>query len=153
MDKLTLKQEQFCFYYLQTGNATKAAELSGYSPDSARSIASENLTKPNIIKRVEELKTIKMPSILTPDERQQILTEIAKANKHLPADPIKAIDTLNKMDKLYDNNVQINIDNRKIVFQVGRGYVEQAVESKSSQLNVSSDSLVLPEIGTEDKIV
>jgi hypothetical protein len=91
-----------------------------------------------------------MPNILSIDDRKQILTEIAKSNKHLPADPIKAIDTLNKMDKIYDDNIKINIDNRKIVFQVGKGYVEQLLESESSQLNVSGDSLVLTEIGTKE---
>lgn len=50
LKKLTDKQKLFVEYYLQTWNATKAAELAGYSGTYAtlRSIGSENLTKPNI---------------------------------------------------------------------------------------------------------
>ena len=41
--KLTTKQKNFCEYYLQTGNATEAARLAGYSD-----IGAENLSKPAI---------------------------------------------------------------------------------------------------------
>lgn len=46
---LTTKQRAFIEYYLANGfNATQAALSAGYSAKSARSTASENLTKPNI---------------------------------------------------------------------------------------------------------
>jgi len=53
---LTSKQERFCREYILDHNATQAAIRTGYSPDSARQIASENLTKPNISKRIEHLE-------------------------------------------------------------------------------------------------
>ncbi len=46
--KLTTKQKNFCEYYLQTGNATEAARLAGYSDKTARVIGTENLSKPAI---------------------------------------------------------------------------------------------------------
>lgn len=46
--KLTTKQKNFCEYYLQTGNATEAARLAGYSDKTARVIGAENLSKPAI---------------------------------------------------------------------------------------------------------
>jgi len=46
--KLTPKQKKFCNEYLIDLNATQAAIRSGYSKKTARSIASEHLTKPNI---------------------------------------------------------------------------------------------------------
>ena len=46
--KLTPKQKDFCEYYLQTGNATEAARLAGYSDKTARVIGAENLSKPAI---------------------------------------------------------------------------------------------------------
>ena len=46
--KLTTKQKNFCEYYLQTGNATEAARLAGYSDKTARAIGTENLSKPAI---------------------------------------------------------------------------------------------------------
>lgn len=50
---LTEKQKLFCLEYLVDFNATKAAIRAGYSEHSARSIASENLTKPDIIKFIQ----------------------------------------------------------------------------------------------------
>lgn len=52
---LTPKQEAFCQEYLKDLNATQAAIRAGYSEDSARSIASEHLTKPNIQARLQQL--------------------------------------------------------------------------------------------------
>lgn len=55
-DKLTLKQELFCQYYVAyDGNGTKAAIKAGYSENTADRIASENLTKLEITQRIEEL--------------------------------------------------------------------------------------------------
>jgi hypothetical protein len=46
--ELTPKQRKFAKRYVKTGNATKAAKDAGYSPRTAYSIGSENLTKPEI---------------------------------------------------------------------------------------------------------
>jgi phage terminase small subunit len=54
--KLTDKQESFCQAYLIDFNATKAAKLAGYSEDTAHSIGWENLRKPEIQKRITELR-------------------------------------------------------------------------------------------------
>lgn len=48
MDDLTDKQQAFVAHYIACWNASEAARRAGYSPESARSIGSENLTKPNI---------------------------------------------------------------------------------------------------------
>lgn len=53
--KLTSKQIIFSNKYIEHGNGTRAAIEAGYSERSARAIASENLTKPNI-KRAIKLK-------------------------------------------------------------------------------------------------
>lgn len=53
---LTAKQQRFCDEYLIDLNATEAAIRAGYSIKTARSIASENLTKPNIQKFISEQK-------------------------------------------------------------------------------------------------
>ena len=54
MAKLTAKQKRFVEEYLIDLNATQAAIRAGYSPNSARDIGSENLTKPHIRARVDE---------------------------------------------------------------------------------------------------
>ncbi len=51
--KLTAKQVRFCEEYLIDLNATQAAIRAGYSVESAGSIGSENLSKPEIRARVE----------------------------------------------------------------------------------------------------
>ena len=54
---LTPKQERFCYEYLANGfNATKAALKAGYSEKTAFSIGAENLRKPQIKARIEEMK-------------------------------------------------------------------------------------------------
>ena len=49
---MTQKQKRFIEEYLIDLNATQAAIRAGYSPDTAKSIGSENLTKPDIQMRI-----------------------------------------------------------------------------------------------------
>lgn len=51
---MTPKQKLFCREYLVDLNATQAAMRAGYSKKSAKSIGQENLTKPDIQKRIQE---------------------------------------------------------------------------------------------------
>ena len=74
------KQEKFCLEYFKSGNAAAAATLAGYSVRSIRSIASELLTKPNIQRRLEELKKkAEDASVMSVLERKQRLSEIGRA--------------------------------------------------------------------------
>lgn len=57
MRKLTDKQEMFVREYLCDLNATQAAIRAGYSSKTAEAIGYENLRKPQINARIEELKT------------------------------------------------------------------------------------------------
>jgi phage terminase small subunit len=52
--ELTPRRQLFVGEYLVDLNGTQAAIRAGYSVDSARSIASENLTKPNILAAVDQ---------------------------------------------------------------------------------------------------
>lgn len=54
MQKLTEKQKRFADYYIETGNATKAAVKAGYSRKTAKETGYENLTKPHISSYIEE---------------------------------------------------------------------------------------------------
>lgn len=53
---LTDKQAAFCEEYLVDLNGTQAAIRAGYSPDSARQLASDTLSKPYIQERIAELQ-------------------------------------------------------------------------------------------------
>lgn len=54
MSSLTDKQRIFVLEYLVDLNATQAAIRAGYSEDSARQIAAENMSKPDILEAIEE---------------------------------------------------------------------------------------------------
>jgi len=54
--KLTAKEEQFCQHYVMWLNSAKAAELSGYSKKTARTIGSKLLTKVDVKERIDYLK-------------------------------------------------------------------------------------------------
>lgn len=54
---LTTKQQLFVSAYCANGfNATQAAIEAGYSPDSAREIGSENMTKPAVVEEIDRYK-------------------------------------------------------------------------------------------------
>lgn len=74
---LSTKQIAFVEHYLTHWNATKAAILAGYSKRSARSIGSENLTKPDIQEAIAaRLVELKMGA----DEILTRLTEHARGS-------------------------------------------------------------------------
>lgn len=53
----TLKKERFCqFFFANGGNGTRAAIEAGYAEASAADMACENLKKPDVIARLEELE-------------------------------------------------------------------------------------------------
>ena len=54
MANLTPKQQRFVEEYLIDLNATQATIRAGYSEKTAKEIGSENLTKPNIAKAIQE---------------------------------------------------------------------------------------------------
>ncbi len=51
--KLNMKQQAFVIEYVKDFNATQAALRAGYSPKTAYSIGSENLTKPEISRAIK----------------------------------------------------------------------------------------------------
>jgi len=93
MRRLTPKQETFCLKYLETGNATQAAIQAGYSKDTARAIACENLSKPAVAERIAELqKRAEDEAIASVVERKEILSEIARGKLSQFTDDMGIID-------------------------------------------------------------
>lgn len=56
MAELTEKQKRFVAEYLIDLNATQAAIRAGYSPKTAKSVGSENLTKPDIAAEIAKFQ-------------------------------------------------------------------------------------------------
>ena len=97
--KLTLKQQRFVDYYLQTGNASKSAKLAGYNTNenTYRAIGAENLTKPNIKKAIQD-KLIK--DKINPTYVLSGISTIADTSKR-DNDKLKAYELLGKYLKLF----------------------------------------------------
>ena len=106
---MTYKQELFIQEYIKTGNATSSAIKAGYSKKTARAIGQENLTKPYIKKRIEELsQKIACNNIMTAKERQEYLTKLINSDDVKVSDKLKALDILNKMTGEYIQKVEVN---------------------------------------------
>lgn len=79
--KLTGKQERFIDYFIETGNATEAARLAGYSKRTAKSMGSENLTKPAIQQAIEKrLQKLKNERTATLRETLEFMTAVMRGN-------------------------------------------------------------------------
>ena len=77
--KLSIKQQAFADYYIELGDATKAVIKAGYSKKTARSIGSENLTKPNIKNYIsEQLELLKSERIVNQKEVLEFLTAVMR---------------------------------------------------------------------------
>ena len=73
---MTKKQKRFIEEYLIDLNATQAAIRAGYSPDTAKSIGSENLTKPDLQARIA--KAMAERSKRTGVSADRVVMELAK---------------------------------------------------------------------------
>jgi phage terminase small subunit len=92
MNELTDKQKRFCEEYIIDLNATQAAIRSGYSEDSARQIASENLSKPDIQEFIQALKD-KRSEILQLDA-QWVLKRLKEiSDRCMQAEPVMRYDS------------------------------------------------------------
>ena len=77
--KLTPKQKAFADYYIQTGNATEAAKKSGYKGKNLNRIASENLSKLDIKKYIDErMEQISSERIADAVEVLEYLTSVMR---------------------------------------------------------------------------
>lgn len=83
---MTKKQKRFVEEYLMDLNATQAAIRAGYSPDSARDIGCENLTKPNIKAAID--RAMAERSRRTGINQDRVIQEIAKLAFLNPVDVI-----------------------------------------------------------------
>ena len=141
--RLTQRQETFCLKYFELGNASEAARIAKYSPKTAAVIGRENLLKPKIIERIAGLRQVaEDASIANVVERKQRLTIIMREDNFGKfginrTSNISAADLLNKMDKLYSDGLQVNIDNRDLTINVltskSKKQVEKLIEGERTE--------------------
>ena len=130
---MTPKQKRFCLEYANSGNATESAIKAGYSQKTAYSIGQENLKKPELQKFLQELADqMASAKIATAKEMQEVLTSIirqelyeevivvegcgdgiseavTKTKRPSTRDAIKAIETLAKMQGIFDTKTNVNL--------------------------------------------
>lgn len=118
MGKLTLKQQAFTNYYIETQNATKAAKLAGYAGNDVTlgQVGAENLKKPQIKAEIDRiLKERSEYSIASAEEVLNGLTSLYRGevqpNGEMPtnAERIKAGELLGKTHQLFTDKRQIEL--------------------------------------------
>lgn len=94
---LSLKQQKFCEFYVQSGNATEAAKRAGYSEKTAYSIGQRLLKNVETQKYIKRLTDKPQESrIATADEVLKFFSEMMKSNEVAPKDRIRAAENLAK---------------------------------------------------------
>lgn len=119
MAKLTAKQERFCTEYIIDLNATQAAIRAGYSSKTANRIASENLSKPDIQRKIQELQQERAER--TEITQDRVLKELAgigfapiTKGKIKAADKTKALELLGRHLGMFTDKLQIEGDIKTI---------------------------------------
>ena len=134
---LTLRQEKFIIEYIKTNNATKAAGIAGYKGRQLRKYASALLAKPDIARRIEEVRSqIDTQGIADSTEIQRELTTILrdKVNNErgipIITPRIQAAAELNRMRGLTDKGITINYAQILNVLDSLEGLTPEEVERK-----------------------
>ena len=108
---LTPKQFQFAQEYMVDHNATQAAVRAGYSEDTAYSIGSENLRKPEIAEEVERLEQSIAQRVGLEAERVlrgiMRVTEAAEAVGNFNAS-LRGYELLGKHLKLFTDKTEVS---------------------------------------------
>ena len=102
--KLTVKQQKFVDFYIQSCNASEAARRAGYSPKTADKIGFENLKKPEVqavlatrLKQLESERIAKdkeileyLTSIMRGEAEEEVVMNIGTGKGFSKAEKVKA---------------------------------------------------------------
>lgn len=106
---MNTKQEQFVYEYIKDANATQAAIRAGYSERTAYSQGQRLLKNVEVFELLSDLqKQKKDEAILSRERRMIALSKLAIDLEEDSTVRIRAIDTLNKMDGVYTNKVEVS---------------------------------------------
>ena len=94
---LSLKQEKFCEYYVEFGNATEAAKKAGYSGKTAYSQGQRMLKNVEISNFIKELaNSRKSLQTASADEVLEFFTEVMRNSNEQTKNRLKAAENLAK---------------------------------------------------------
>ncbi|AOH54473.1 terminase [Peribacillus muralis] len=127
--KLTEKQKRFADFYIETGNGVDSARRAGYKGNNLNKIASENLTKLDIRKYVDERIAEKeskqiakqdevltfLTSIMRGEQKEEVLRGIGEGAQTIDdmdvgaKDRIKAAELLGKRYAMWTDKQDIDV--------------------------------------------
>jgi len=106
---MTNKQELFIQHYLTSFNATQSAIKAGYSEDTACSIGSENLSKPDIKQAIDD--GIAKIVAQTDDKRAKLIkywVSVIDDTEAKETDRLKASDLLGKYLAMFTERLEVS---------------------------------------------
>lgn len=110
---MTPKQQKFCDYYMQSGNATEAAKKAGYSEKTAYSMGFENLKKPEIQEYLSNhSREPRNSRIAGANEVLEFLSATMRNADLAAKDRTRAAELLGKRYALFDGNNAAEDDNK-----------------------------------------
>ena len=105
---MNVRQQKFCDYYLQSGNATDAAIKAGYSEKTAYSIGQRLLKNVEIEKyNAEHQQKAHKERIATAEEILEFLSDTVRDDEVGRKDRLKAAELLGKRYALFTDNVSM----------------------------------------------
>lgn len=140
---LNPKQLRFCEEYVIDLNATQAAIRAGYSKKTAKEMGSENLTKPNIKSKVEELQEdIRRRSALTAD---MVVEELRDLAFYSIKDFINADNTIKKLSTLSRVKLKpvVGIKVKETITTVGKKIIKEV----TTELKLSDKRASVVDLG------
>ena len=140
---MTEKQKKFCDYFIETGNATKAAIFAGYSEKTAGVTGAQNLTKPNIKSYIDKrLKQLEDERIADADEVMKFLTSVMRGEV---TEPVAILDGDGKQKVV---NLQPNVQTRKsAAVDLGKRY---ALFTDKTEMTVKEVPIFVDDLGDPD---
>lgn len=109
------KQKAFSDYYIETLNQTEAAKRAGYSEKTARSMGSENLTKPYIKEYIElRLAQMEEKRVATASEVLEYLTRVMRGEEKDQFDMDASLQDRTKAAELLGKRYRLFIDKQEI---------------------------------------
>lgn len=139
---LTAKQRRFVAEYLIDLNATQAAIRAGYSQKTARSVGSENLTKPDIAAAIAKgaRKQAEKADISAQDVLQGLFKEATREGEGSShAARVSAWGLLGKYHKLFTDRIEADVS-ADVTISDARGQLESVIARQLAARGQASGS-------------
>ena len=113
--RMSEKQKAFCDYYIESLNLAEAAKKAGYSEKTARSMGSENLTKPDIKEYIDlRLAQMEEKRVATASEVLEYLTRVMRGEEKDQFDMDASLQDRTKAAELLGKRYRLFIDKQEI---------------------------------------